>query len=328
MVKFRTEVEIPPLPDPVRYDDKILLMGSCFTEHIGKMLDRYRFQIDLNPFGVVYNPASIAIGINRLLKPDPYRHEELFQHDDLWHSYDHHSRFSGSDSESCLNHMNEQLVRAAEFLRKAKFLILTFGTARVYRLAESGRVVTNCHKVPALQFEQELLRVGDIVYTYQRILADCFRINPDLNVILTVSPIRYLKEGPLGNQVSKSTLLLACSELMQKIPKVHYFPAYEIFMDDLRDYRFYDTDLIHPGEAGIDYVWYRFVESCMDPGNLPVMEDVDRLIKAIGHRSRDLKSPRHREFLKTGLDRAQALQVRYPFMDLRQEIEYFRSALS
>jgi len=187
--------------------------------------------------------------------------------------------------------------------------------------------VTNCHKVPESHFEQELLRVGDVVYTYRKILSDCFRINPGLQVILTVSPIRYLKEGPLGNQVSKSTLLLACYELVQKMPRVHYFPAYEIFMDDLRDYRFYDTDLIHPGEAGIEYVWFRFVESCMDQGNLPVMEDVDRLVRAIGHRPRDGKSQKHRDFLQSGLDRAEELQVRYPFMDLRKEIDYFRSAL-
>ncbi|MCD6332213.1 MAG: GSCFA domain-containing protein, partial [Bacteroidales bacterium] len=308
MMRFRTEVTPEPLNRLIDYRHNLMFIGSCFTEHIGNKMYALKFKTDMNPFGIVYNPASIAIQLQRLLKAEPYHAKDLFQHDDLWHSFDFHSRFSHIDRDVCLELINRQLTSSAEFLRKTDFLFITFGTAVTFHLADSGEVVSNCHKLPADRFETELLRVGEIVHAFQRVLGDCRKINNDLQVILSVSPVRYLKEGPLGNQVSKATLLLACSELSERMEYVHYFPAYEVFMDDLRDYRFYDSDLVHPSKSGIDYIWKLFQNSCLDPHAGEVIREVEAVVKAARHKHTGQVTPKHQKFLEKYLVLTKSLQ--------------------
>jgi len=328
MSGFRTTIIPPPLDKRIAYDDPLLLMGSCFTEHIGDQLQRYRFQTIQNPFGIVYNPASMALGLSRLIREEYYTAADLLQYNDLWLSFDHHSRFSSPDRSICLDLINRELESASRFIRNASYLILSFGTARVYRLSKTGRIVTNCHKLPADCFEEEHLTVEDVTQAMQKVISDARKINPDLQIILSVSPVRYWKYGAVGNQVSKSTLLLACHYLSQQLEGLEYFPAYEMFMDDLRDYRFYDIDMLHPGAAGISYVWDRFTESCLHESVRPVMKVIEKVIKASGHRSTGYKTPARKEFLTQTMALIKDLQVRFPHMDFTQESQLFGSELT
>lgn len=296
MKVFRTVINPVQTEWSLEYSGQTVMMGSCFAEHVGNKLKEKLFQVDLNPFGVLFNPVSIASGIQRLISTEEYGENDLFFHDGLWHSFDHHSRFSGSDPIEVLNGINKRLEESSSKIRVAKSLFITFGTARVFHHIKTGRVVANCHKVPADEFQYQLLKIGDIVRLYTRIFHDLWHLNPDLNIVLTVSPVRYWKDGPNGNQISKSTLLLALSELVKEFDKTSYFPAYEIFMDDLRDYRFYDQDMLHPGPAGIDYVWDKFSSCYMNDETLKIMSRIEKIVKARAHKPRNPETKSHKEF--------------------------------
>lgn len=314
MSNFRTTV----VPDPpswnISYPDKILMMGSCFAEHIGENLKNRLFKIDLNPFGVLFNPVSIGGGIQRLINGQPYSVDDLFFRDGLWHSFDHHSRFSGVDPLAVTSHINQKLDNSRSSLLSAKALYITFGTARVYHHVKSGRIVSNCHKLPANEFQYDLLRIGDIVRLYSRLFKEILNLNPGIQVVLTVSPVRYWKDGANGNQISKSTLVLAASELSNEFEQVSYFPAYEIFMDDLRDYRFYDEDLIHPGKPGIAYVWQRFAETYFNKATRDIMARVEKIQKDRSHIPLNPDSDAYQVFLSRLEERIKQLQADFPHL--------------
>lgn len=328
MERFRTIVTPDKLVPSVRYEDPIMILGSCFAEEIGSRLEKYKFNVQVNPFGILYNPVSIAICLQRLISAESYVGSDLVTDHEVWHSFDHHGRFSHTDQSICLNRINDQLKSSSAFLRQTRYLIITFGSARVFHLTGEGRVISNCHQFPANKFETELLRVGDIVHSWQRILSELTLLSPEIRIILTISPVRYLKEGAQGNQVSKATLILADWELAERVPGVYYFPSYEIFMDDLRDYRFYGKDLVHPGDLGTEYIWDRFQEACLDPANQPVMNEVQELLKATNHRPRGHKTAAYHKFLETHLSMAESLQVKYPFMSFQAEVNYFKDQLT
>ena len=315
MKDFRTEI-IPEQPGWfLEHSDQTLMIGSCFAEHIGKgLLERY-FRIDLNPFGVLFNPVSIAGGIQRLISGDAYVIDDLFVYQGLWHSFDHHSRFSGLDPVEVLDRINQQLKESSDKLKKTTRLYITFGTARVYHYKKTGRIVSNCHKVPAQEFENQLLRVGDIVRLYTKIIQDLLHINPDLKLVFTVSPVRYWKDGHNGNQISKATLLLAISELTKKFEQLSYFPAYEIFMDDLRDYRFYDQDLLHPGPAGIAYTWRKFEETYFTPDIIKLNNRIEKIIKARNHKPRNPDTDEYQKFLEDLRNKEEQLKREHPEID-------------
>lgn len=315
MKEFRTVVS-PDQPGwSIDYSEQVVMMGSCFAENIGNKLINRLFSVDLNPFGVLFNPVSIAGGIQRLISQEEYGMDDLFFHQGLWHSFDHHSRFSGTDPIEVLDGVNKRLIESSQKLREAKSLFVTFGTARVYHYLKTGRVVSNCHKLPAAEFQNQLLRIGDIVRLYTRIFQDIWHINPDLNIVLTVSPVRYWKDGPNGNQISKSTLLLAMSELVKDFEKASYFPAYEIFMDDLRDYRFYDQDMLHPGQAGIDYVWDKFSKCYLDEETRSIMAKVEKIKKAKSHIPINPETEAYKEFQKNLEEKIRILRSDYPELD-------------
>lgn len=320
---MRTEVKVERAEYPFSYGQEIQMMGSCFSEHIGKKLKDLKFNIDLNPFGVLYNPVSIASGIQRMVNQHPFEESDLFFHQGWWHSFDHHSCFSNPVKEECLRGINNRLDKSGVSLRNATHLFITFGTSWVFHQKSNGRVVSNCHQVPDELFETQLLRVGDIVRMYTILIQEIAEINPGLDWIFTVSPVRHWKNGPEGNQLSKSTLILAVNELKQKFDQVGYFPAYEIFMDDLRDYRFYADDLLHPGTQGIEYTWDKFKAAYITDEAQSIMKAIESLIRAKNHRPRNTGSSEHKDFIKKQKQKATILANNHPDIDLYEFVNYF-----
>ena len=320
---MRTEVNIEKSLNPFGYEHHILFMGSCFSEHIGTRLRERKFNVDLNPFGILYNPVSIASGIQRMVKGRPYLEDDLFFHQGWWHSFDHHSSFSNADKTVCIEEINKRLELSAGNLSKAKYIFVTFGTALVFLETGSGKVVSNCHQLPAELFENQLLRVGDIVRMYSLLLNEVSALNRNLRWVFTISPVRHWKNGPVANQVSKSTLLLAVSELKSKFDNVEYFPAYELFMDDLRDYRYYSDDMLHPGSQGIEYTWGKFTGVYIDERAKGMIRNIESLMKAKNHRPRNTASEEYRAFRKNQYEKALKLSKENPAVDFNEFLEYF-----
>ena len=325
---FYTHVILSPPVFGFTYEDPILLMGSCFVEHIGAKLEEAKFQIDLNPFGTLYNPASIAQALKRLLHPEPFLPEDLFQANGLYHSFNHHSRFSAETEEACLRIINERLEASARFLRDSKRLIITFGTAWVYRLKDTGEIVANCHKMPEKMFVRSRLTIGEIVGIFNDVLEDLWLYFPDVTVLFTVSPIRHWKDGAHGNQLSKATLLLAIDELTRRYPsQTAYFPAYEIMMDELRDYRFYADDMLHPSEAAIGYIWEQFRHYAFSAETENAFAACEAIAKAIRHRPFNPQSEAYRQFILQTLLKMERLNEKFPFFDFSKERMLLKSKL-
>lgn len=321
---LRTIVEMEPMSPQITYADRIMLMGSCFTEHIGTRLQALKFTVNLNPFGIVYNPLSIADQLQYLIDPTGFTQDDLVFHQDLWHSWSHHSRFSNPDAGILLQTINEQALNFSEFLKQAGLLILTFGTPNAFYLKANNRLVSNCHQLPADQFYTRQPDPRELADRWIPLIESLIRFNKNLHICLTVSPVRYFKDGPAGNQMGKSILFVFIGLIMKAFPGLFYFPSYEIFMDDLRDYRYYDTDMVHPGPAGVDYVWNRFVNACIDPSVFPLMNEVESAVKAANHLPGRHLTGTHRRFVAEQIDRITLLQSKNPFLDFSEEIEILR----
>jgi hypothetical protein len=329
MADFFTQVEIAPSPFKTSYVKKHVFIGSCFTENIGSKMKDLKFKTDVNPFGILFNPSSIAQCIRRLITCEVFTENDLFFHGGLWHSYMHHGRFSNPSLQEALSGINEHLLRSADFLREADFLILTFGTAWVFELKSTGVAVSNCHKVPAGQFTRYKLLVHDIVTDIRNTLELLWEVNPGIKVVFTVSPVRHLKDGASGNQLSKATLLLAADALVNGFgpDRCSYFPAYELMMDELRDYRFYAEDLVHPSPVAIDFIWKKFRDFIFEKETKDVSEKVGSLIQACNHRPIFRNSPEYKLFIENTLGNIGEMTKKYPFLDFSDEIKYFSTEL-
>jgi hypothetical protein len=327
MNAFRTIVEIQPLEKKITYSSGIFFMGSCFSDAIGDKMESLKFQVLINPFGVLFNPASIADNMLILMENKPFTADRLYFHNRQWISFSHYTGYSHPDREKCLHRINQDLAAASSFLKKARFLFITFGTAWVYRFNETGAIVANCHKLPAASFTRHLLDPGEIIRMYNELLQKLREFNPELSVVLTLSPVRHWKDGAVNNQESKSILHFAISKIVEQNNGVRYFPAYEVFMDELRDYRFYAHDMLHPSETAIEYIWERFQETTLDRETLPLMKEVQSLIKAAGHRPVNREDPSYLSFLQTSLAAMNDLSERHPFLDFRPEKEKLESLL-
>jgi len=295
-MKFRTEIFVPASDFKITHDWKIAMMGSCFAENMASKFLNAGFSIDVNPFGIAYNPLSLSQNLNRLLDNKPFVAEELFMDNDLYHSFSHHSRFSGSAPNEVLAKINSGMERSWAFLRTADLLIITFGTAFVYRLQSTGRVVANCHKLPARFFTCNRLTIENIVVEWNDLIARLQALNPSLRILFTVSPIRHWKDGAHENQLSKSILLLSVEELLRNYPHCSYFPAYELVLDDLRDYRFYTEDMLHPSSQAIDYVWGKFAEAWFDGETLKKAREFEKLHQSLNHAPFQPESEAYRQF--------------------------------
>ena len=255
-LKFRTELRIEPRQGAIDHSSRILLLGSCFSDEIGSRLIKAGFDAVVNPTGTLYNPMSIAAAVERFAGYDASPSDALVYNGGLWHSMDHHTRFSSPDRETLMDAVGQSIAKGAEALHAASHLIITLGSAYVYEFKDTGRVVANCHKLPADRFERRRLDIGEITDRWRGLVGRMLDEFPDLEIIFTVSPIRHVADGLHGNQLSKATLHLAIDRIVAEFPgRVSYFPAYEALVDDLRDYRFYAEDLVHPSSVGVEYVY-------------------------------------------------------------------------
>jgi hypothetical protein len=325
---FRTEVKIPPSEYRISHESGILFMGSCFTENIGSLMQELGFRVDLNPFGVNYNPSSLSRNLWALLNGKKYTKKELHEANGRWFSFDHHSQFSDSAPEVCLSNINERIQSSGDRLSGTSYLLITWGTAWVYILKETATVVSNCHKLPSDKFSRHLLSVNQVVDTYTKLFARLRTQVPELKIILTVSPVRHWKDGPVLNTVSKSTLLLAAHRLNEMFSYCEYFPAYEIAMDDLRDYRFYGDDLVHPNQQMIRYIWEKFSDSYFDEKTSKLAGEIGKLNAARDHRPFDPASQQYLQFCKKQLEKIQRLEKDNPGLDLGELVAFFGGALN
>jgi len=323
MNSFRTEIIIPPSPFKINHQSIILLIGSCFTENIGALLQEYKFNVDINPFGIVYNPISVLHNLETLFECKIFSKENLSFHNDLYFSFDHHGKFSDPDPKACLQRINENIMFSSKQLLKADYLIITFGTSWIYRHAETGRIVSNCHKLPSSHFNREILRVEEIVDAYISFIQRLLDVNPNLKIIFTVSPVRHWKDGAEQNTISKSTLILAIRGIMSELRSASYFPAYELAVDDLRDYRFYADDLVHPNNQMTQYIWEKFRETYMDEDTIDLMDELEPVIQAAKHKPFHPGSDSHKKFLNRQIKNIEVLLKKYPFLDFEKEKEYF-----
>ncbi|MCZ4695616.1 GSCFA domain protein [Ancylomarina euxinus] len=298
---FRTKVNIPRSEFDFGYQKNAVMMGSCFVENIGAQLKSYKYQVDVNPFGVIYNPVSVCSSLRLLMEEKEFLEDDLNFHNDLWFSFYHHSKFSNSDLSLCLSDINDSIKKSSQELKEADFLFITFGTAWVYELLSSGKIVSNCHKLPAKDFNRYRLDVDEIVSIYKDLLVELLVFNPKIKVVFTVSPIRHWKDGANGNQLSKATLLLAVEQLSELFDQVSYFPSYEIVMDELRDYRFYTDDMLHISNSAIKYIWQRFLETYLSEESKQIQKQVEKFILAANHRPFNVTSESHQTFIKSSL---------------------------
>ena len=322
-MEFRRELEVRPFREQISIRHKLMLVGSCFTDKLGDRLAQHRFATLQNPNGILFNPASIAQAVSSYISGRQYAAEDIFRGDELWTSWDHHSRFSHPDPEGLLGMINHSIKDAHHFLKEADWLILTLGSAWVYQL-EDGRVVANCHKVPADRFRKNLMPVEDVLSALDNMIHRLFLFNSGLNILFTISPVRHLRDGFVENNRSKAVLIQSVHHLVNKFSRLHYFPAYELVIDDLRDYRFYAEDMAHPNYLATDYVWQKFREACIDEPSRQFMKEIASVNAALSHKPLFPDSRAHRSFRRKMFEKVLALKQAYPFVNLDQDLESFR----
>ena len=326
MELFRTVVKIDKSNRNICYGTPFMMLGSCFAESIGNKLKQLKFNIAVNPFGIVYHPVPAAISLQRIIDGYLYNIDELREHNGLWFSFDHHGRFSQTEADTCITQINTELQMAREHLKQSSFLFVTFGTSWGYRLKDSGKIVANCHKIDASNFERINVDVDDI-FDIWAVTAEKLRLfNPALQIVFTLSPVRHLGDGACRNQLSKARLLLAIERLNTEIDST-YFPAYEIVLDELRDYRFFAEDMTHPNNTAIDYIMQRFSECYMDAETVRTLKLVEDIIKAAAHRPIH-NSVESQKFAAAFLEKIAALRKQFPALNFDEEKKKFASLIS
>ncbi len=324
-MRYFKEVEIPEFPGKMEYSSGSVMLGSCFTGEIGEILRQLKFRVDINPFGILYNPVSIANSLKILLEKRFFTPDDLFFKEGRWFSFAHHSRFASEKRGQALEIINGRIQSGSENIRTADYLFLTFGTSWVYELKATGQVVTNCHKVPASEFNRYRLPVEEIFEVYSELLEEIWLVNPRVQVVFTVSPIRHWKDGAIENQISKATLIVAITRILEHFTnqQCHYFPSYEIVMDELRDYRFYATDMIHLSEVAVNHIWEKFEEALVAEESQMIAKEVRSIQKAMMHRPMAVHSPEYENFVTERLKKISNLQEKYPYLNLKPEKEFF-----
>ena len=322
---FRTQVELPSGNVEIKHSDKLLLLGSCFAENMGNWMKQYKFRCDVNPFGILYNPFSIAEALQQLQEKRLYKEDDLFFAHGLWHSFMHHSSFSDQTVEETLRRINGRIAQAD--ITQTDWLVMTWGTAWVYTLKKDGRVVGNCHKLPEKTFQRRLLGVEEVVDRWLPIIQQLRQENPSLKLLFTVSPIRHVRDGMHENQLSKATLLLAIHRLCDLCKDCYYFPSYEIVMDELRDYRFYAEDMIHPSPVAVSYLWECLCKTYFGEATLQIMKEWDEIKKGLEHRPFDAQSEAYRTFLMKIVLKINRIKEKFPYFELEKELELCQTRL-
>ncbi len=309
---FRTELPTHRFPFQLDYQHNLLFLGSCFSDNIASNLIESAFKVESNPFGVLYNPISIKNALNSLMQQSVYQEKDLFYHKGLYHSFEHHSRFSKTDVQQTLANINQSLSQARAFFSKTNYLFITFGSAYVYEHIEEHKIVSNCHKLPAKSFKHYLLSPQEIVKQYKALIQKINDALPQIKIVFTVSPVRYIKDSFRDNQLSKSYLHYSIAELEKAFDNVFYYPAYEIIIDDLRDYRFFKEDLIHPNNQAINYVYEHFRKCFFSEQTIQIEQKVLKLRQAFKHKPFNPETKEHQAFLQKSQEKLNQLLSTYP----------------
>ena len=332
-MQLQVPIHINPPDTRMNYRDKIFLAGSCFTEHIGNTLSELKFSILQNPNGILFDPRSVCTSLISYIENKQYRKEGLFYLNEVWNSWEHHSKFSNIDPKEALSVINESQKLAHEFLKHADWLIITLGSSFSYKLTDEadkansskGEGVANCHRAPSQWFNKYLMSIEEITTlldtTYHRLK----QFNPKLKIVFTISPVRHTRDGVIENNRSKARLIEAVHHMVNKFQALYYFPAYELVIDVLRDYRFYDIDMVHPNYPATEFVMEKFRENFIDEESQLLMEEIKKIVTARKHKPFQPETNAHKTFLKIHLDKTKELQSKYPFLDLKEEIDHFAS---
>ena len=308
-MQFRTKIPILQTDFKIDYNAKIVSLGSCFAVNMAEKFDYFKFENSCNPFGILFHPLAIEKLIDFAVSGKQFTEKDVFFHNERWHCFDAHSDLSNSSKDELIANLNAITTSLKLQLQAASHIIITYGTSWVYRNLESNTIVANCHKVPQAAFSKEILSVETIKKSIQNTLDLIQKINPNVNFIFTVSPVRHLKDGFVENQLSKAHLITAIHQILQS---AIYFPSYEIMMDELRDYRFYAEDMIHPNSVAIDYIWQRFSETCISEESHLIMKEVETIQKGLAHRPFNPNSASHQQFLSKLNDKMVKLQKQFP----------------
>ncbi len=342
-MQFQVPITIKSPETRINYRDRILLTGSCFTEHIGNSLAELKFSVLQNPNGILFDPRSVCNSLISYIDNRQYKKEDLFYLNEVWNSWEHHSRFSNIDANEGLRIINESQQQAHDFLKRADWLIITLGSSFSYRLTSGfskvstnggdpitigieGTGVANCHRAPSQWFNKYLLTIEEIISLLDAAYHRLKQFNSKLKIIFTISPVRHIRDGVIDNNRSKSRLIEAVHHMVDKFPGLYYFPAYELVIDVLRDYRFYDIDMVHPNYPATEYVMEKFNESFIDEASQLLMEEVKKIITARKHKAFQPDTNAHKSFLKAHFDKAKELQSKYSFLDLNDELNYFKNS--
>ena len=314
-MQFRTQFSIEPQKPKIDHTSRIFLTGSCFVENIGAKLDYYKFQNLQNPLGILFHPAAIEKFITNAVNEKNYTVEDIFFHNERWHCFDAHSELSEPDEMTLLKNLNVGLQKTREYLQESTHVIITLGTSWIYRDLNSGETVANCHKLPQKNFSKEITGVEDVYNQLESMISAIRSLNSEIEIIFIISPVRHIKDGMIQNQRSKAHLIAALHKVFDKKDEnglVSYFPAYELMMDDLRDYRFYAEDMLHPNDTAIEYIWQKFVDSQISPLSIPLLKQIESIQRGLKHRAFNRDSESHKKFQKTLEEKVNELQKKYP----------------
>lgn len=314
----------PKASKEIHHQHKILSVGSCFTEHIGNALKELKFGVLQNPNGILFDPVSVCQSLTSYIYQQQYSEKDFFQLNELWHSWQHHSRFSHTDLSTAVQNINQSQAEAHQFLKEADWLIITLGSSFHYRLVnEAYAPVANCHRAPAQWFQKHLLSIDEMIAKLDNAIHQTFHFNSKINIIFTISPVRHIRDGVIENNRSKGRLIEVVHHLVNKFDRLYYFPSYEIVIDVLRDYRFYDIDMVHPNYLATDYVLQQFMQAYMSSETIALNKELKSISIARKHRTAHPQTEAHQKFLQSYLQKVTQLQQQHPHLNLADELAYF-----
>lgn len=313
-MELQTKVSLKKGAPTIDYNANLILLGSCFAENIGDKLTHYKFRSSVNPFGILFHAKAIETFLFMATQQEEYAEEDVFHYNEQWHCFDAHSSLSSPDKLELLFNLNNGLINSNQRLKSVTHIIITLGTSWVYKLKQLDMIVANCHKVPQKEFEKSLLSVEDNVKSLQTSVALLKSVNPKVKIIFTVSPVRHIKDGAVENTVSKSNLLSAVYSITQGYDDLDYFPSYELMMDELRDYRFYKEDMIHPSSLAVDYIWEKFKDSWVSETSQQMMKNIEDIQKGMAHKPFNPESEAHKSFLQKLEIKKQEISTHYPYI--------------
>ncbi len=322
-MQLQLPFKVQPSLFKISCKDKIIFIGSCFSEEVGNKMKDLKFDVLQNPNGILYDPVSISFSLISYIENKKYIEDDLFLANELWNSWQHHSVFSGMDKENVLQNINNSQQEANTFLKEASWVVITPGTAYNYILKKTGKAVANCHKAPSQFFEKKLLPIEEIIFNLTNAIIKLQSFNPKLKIIFTISPVRHVRDGLIENNRSKARLIEAIHSVIDKMQNIFYFPAYELVIDVLRDYRFYKNDFVHANDSAVEFVFENFCNAYVDENGKKIMAAVKEILAAMNHKPFHKGSIAHGKFRNTQLEKIKMIAEKFPFINFSREEKYF-----